>query len=166
VKYTATVLTASFLSLAVALGASAQTRPSTETTPRKDSARSEAKRQAWMPEANAVESNKLVGMKVKTEAGKDIGEIDKLIVDHASGKITHVVLGKGGVLGVGEQKLVLAWSDVKVQRDGAGNRMVAVVEQAKLDSAPRYEARRDSAPAASPASSPSSSEPPKQDKKY
>jgi sporulation protein YlmC with PRC-barrel domain len=138
------VLTASFLSLALVVSASAQTDPA---------AKREPQRQAWTPEASAVESSKLVGMKVKSQQGKDIGEIAQLIVDHSSGKITHVVLGKGGVLGVGEQKLVLAWSDLKIQADpDSRNRMVAMVDQAKVDSAPRFEARRDT-PAASPASS-------------
>jgi len=101
---------------------------------------------------------------LKNDQGKDIGEIDKLIVDHGDGRISHVVLGRGGVLGVGEQKVVLAWSDLKIQPDPNNrNRMVATVDQGKVDSAPRYEARRDrdTAPAASP-----STGQPRSDKKY
>jgi len=143
-------LTASVLSLALALTASAQTRPSTETQPM---------RPAWAPHAGAMESNQLVGMKVKSDQGKDIGEIDKLIVDHREGRITHAVLGRGGVLGVGEQKVVLAWSDLKIQPDlNNRNRMVAMVDQGKVDAAPRYEARRDRD--AVPAASPSTGQPP------
>jgi sporulation protein YlmC with PRC-barrel domain len=155
VRNIAAVLTASILSLALALSASAQTRPSTETKP---------VRPAWAPQASAVESNKIVGMKVKNDQGKDVGAIEKLIVDHGDGRITHVVLGRGGVLGVGEQKVVLAWSDLKIQPDPNNrNRMVAMVDQGKVDSAPRYEARRDRD--AAPAASPSTSQP-RSDKKY
>jgi hypothetical protein len=68
-----------------------------------------------------------------------------------------LVLGRGGVLGVGEQKIVLMWSDLKIQPDPTNrNRRVAMVDQAKIDSAPRYEARRDGAPAASPRTMPGS----------
>lgn len=169
-KKTASALTATFLGLALAVTASAQsqTRPATDpATPRQDTSRSEPQRQAWTPETNAVESSKLIGMKVKNSQGKDLAEIDQLIVDHSSGKISHVVLGKGGVLGVGEQKVVLPWSDLRIQPDPNNrNRMVAMVDQTKIDSAPRYEARRDTAPAASPASSPSSTGQPRQEKKY
>lgn len=149
-KKTATVITASILSLAVALAASAQTRPSTDTS-------TKPQRQAWAPQAGGMEASKLIGTKVKNDQGKDIGEIDQLIVDHADGKITHVVLGRGGIIGVGEQKVALGWSDVKLQPDPNNrNRMTGMVEQAKVDSAPRYEPRRDrdTAPAASPTTTP------------
>jgi sporulation protein YlmC with PRC-barrel domain len=139
-KIIVSVLTAAFVSLALAVAVSAQTAPTTEP-----------QRQAWTPEANAMEASRLMGMKVRTDQGKEVSEISQLIVDHGSGNITHVVLGRGGIMGVGEQKVVLPWSDVKIQRDTDRNRMVAVVEQSKIDSAPRYEARRDTAPAASPA---------------
>lgn len=154
-KTTASALTATFLGLALAVTASAQspTRPATDpATPRQDTSRAEPQRQAWAPAGDAVESRKLIGMKVKNAQGKDIGEIDQLIVDRSEGKVSHVIVGKGGLLGVGEQKLALSWSDLKVQADADNrDRLVAVVDQAKLDSAPRYEARRDTTPAASPA---------------
>ena len=127
---------AALLSVAVASGASAQTRPS--DTPSKST--NDAQRQAWSPEPGAVETSKLIGTKVKT----------------VDGKITHAVLGMGGVLGLGETKLVVKWSDLKLQHDtDRPDRWVAVVDQAKLDTAPRYEARKgDATPAASPSSTP------------
>jgi len=145
---TASVLTISLMALAMAVTASAQTRPTTEPS-------SKPQRQAWAPSSTAVESKQFIGMKVKNDQAKDVGEIDQLIVDPSSGKISHVVLGRGGVLGVGEQKVVLMWSDLKIQPDAnKRNRWVAMVDQAKIDSAPRYEARRDTAPAASPTTMP------------
>jgi sporulation protein YlmC with PRC-barrel domain len=146
---TVSALTVALMTVALAVTASAQTKSPGETG-------AKPQRQAWAPPSRAIEAKQLVGMKVKNDQGKDVGEIDQLIVDPSDGKITHAVLGRGGVLGVGEQKVVLAWSDLKIQ-PGAGsrNRWVAMVDQAKIDSAPRYEARRDTAPAASPATTPS-----------
>jgi sporulation protein YlmC with PRC-barrel domain len=147
----ASVLTVSFLTLALSVAASAQTGTQTQ-------------RQAWAPPSTAVESKQLVGMKVRSDQGKDIGEIDQLIVDPSDGKITHIVLGRGGLLGVGEQKVVLAWSDVKIQPDPSNrDRWVAMTQQSKIDSAPRYEARRDATPAASPTTTPGSQ--PRQERK-
>lgn len=100
-----------------------------------------------------LEASKLVGTKVKNEGGKDIGEIDQLIIDSSTGKVSHVVIGRGGVAGVGEQKVVVGWSDIKLQADPNNRRrMTAMVDQSKLDTAQRYEARRDRdmTPAASP----------------
>lgn len=161
---TAAVLTASVLTVGLAFSASAQTRPATEPSTR-DTA-TKAQRQAWAPPSAAVEASKLIGTKVKNETGKDLGAIDQLVVDSGDGKVTHVVVGKGGVLGVGEQKVVLSWSDVKLQPDPNNrNRMVAMVDQGKVDAAPRYEARRarEMTPAASPSTTPSSQ--PRPDKK-
>lgn len=143
----ASVFTASLLTLALAVTSSAQTRPAGEPG-------TQAQRQAWAVPSTSVESRHIVGMKVKSTQGKDVGEIDQLIVNPSDGKITHVVLGRGGLMGVGEQKVVLSWSDLKIQADPDNrNRWVAMTDQAKIDSAPRYEARRD-APAASPATAP------------
>jgi sporulation protein YlmC with PRC-barrel domain len=144
----ASVFTASLLTLALAVTSSAQTRPAGEPG-------TQAQRQAWAVPSTSVESRHIVGMTVKSTQGKDVGEIDQLIVNPSDGKITHVVLGRGGLMGVGEQKVVLSWSDLKIQADPDNrNRWVAMTDQAKIDSAPRYEARRDAPPAASPATAP------------
>jgi sporulation protein YlmC with PRC-barrel domain len=142
-KQATVATTASVLTLATVFGAAAQTRPSTESPSRAEIS-SKVQRQAWAPQSGAMEASKLIGTKVKNDAGKDMGEIDQLIVDSSSGKVSQVVVDCGGVAGVGEQKVVLDWSDVKLQADPKNrSRMVATVDQAKLDSAPRYEARRD-----------------------
>lgn len=144
----AAILTVSFLTLALTVPTSAQTGTQTGT---------QTQRQAWAPPSSAVESKQIVGMKVRSDQGRDIGEIDQLIVNPSDGKITHVVVGRGGLLGVGEQKVVVEWSDLRFQPDPENrNRWVATTEQSKIDSAPRYEARRDTAPAASPATTPGS----------
>jgi sporulation protein YlmC with PRC-barrel domain len=163
VKKTGVALTTFLITGALVAGASAQTRPSPAPTrppgePQRDTsatATDAKQRQTWTPQAPALETSKLIGTRVKSADGKEAGEIDQLVVNPTDGKITHVILGKGGVLGIGEQKLVLRWSDVKLQHDpDRANRWIAVVDRAKLDSAMRYEARKDdAAPAASPRTS-------------
>ena len=154
-KKPALAIAAFLLALGVASGASAQTRPSGDATatPRTD----DSQRPVWAPEAGTIETGKLIGTKVQTADGNDVGSIDQLIVSHKDGKITHAVISKGGVLGMGATKLVVKWSDVKLQRDpDHESRVLGVVDLAKIDAAPRYEARKeaDTAPAASPATRP------------
>ena len=149
-KIRVAVLTASLLTLALPFAASAQSRPMADPA-------TKPVRQVWSPQAGSMESSKLVGMKVKNDMGKDMGEIDALIVDQADGRVSHAVLGLGGLLGVGEQKVVIAWKDLTIQPDpNRRNRFVATVAQSKVDGAPRYEARRKSemTPAASPSTEP------------
>jgi sporulation protein YlmC with PRC-barrel domain len=110
-------------------------------------------RPAWKAEGSVVESRDLIGTRIKNAAGKDIGEIDSLILDPQSGRVSHVVIGVGGLMGVGEKKVVVPWSDVKMASAANGRKPSLVMDQAKLESAPRYErtARADRSPAASPA---------------
>ena len=148
-------LVPSILGLATA-DALAQQRPTTPPADRpaadRPAARTDAGPAFTMP-AGAYESDKIVGTKVKDAQGKDIGEIDALLIDSQEGKVTHVIIGKGGLLGVGEQKVVVPWSEVKMTTDKDGDRVAVTVDQAKLESAPRYQGRqavRERAPAASP----------------
>jgi sporulation protein YlmC with PRC-barrel domain len=152
------IVTASILTAAMPLIAAAQAPATTETR---------AAQPAWMPEAGQIDSSKLVGMKVKNDLGKDIGEIDALIIDQSKGQVSHVVVGRGGLLGVGEKKVVLNWNDLTIQSDpNMRGRMVAQVSQSKLDTAPLYQARRghEVSPSASPSTVPS--QPAQPHKKY
>jgi len=146
------IVTASILTAAMPLVATAQTPATTETR---------AAQPGWTPEAGQMDSSKLVGMKVKNDLGKDVGEIDALIIDQSKGQVSHVIVGRGGLLGVGEKKVVLAWNDLTIQSDpNLRGRMVASVSQSKLDTAPLYQARRarEMTPSASPSTAPTQPE--------
>jgi hypothetical protein len=138
-NFTVGVLVAS-LSL-LGMDAVAQQRPAPrESTPA-----------GWAIPASAIESSKLIGARIKTPANKDMGEIDALLVDSTDGRVTHVVIGKGGMTGIGETKVVMPWSDLKLRTEK--DRVTVIVDQAALDSAPKYDKRRaadQSVPAASP----------------
>ena len=95
---------------------------------------------AWTMPASAVESGKLIGARIKNTADKDMGEIDALIVNPMDGKITHVVVGKGGIAGVGETKVVVPWSALKIHAEN--DKLVVSLDQATLDRAPRYDKRQ------------------------
>jgi sporulation protein YlmC with PRC-barrel domain len=179
VKKAAITFTATLLGLGLATGAWGQARPSGPAAPKSDTstksdtgakaATDDAQRQVWSPDAGAVETGKLVGTKVKTIDGESVGSIDQLIVNEKDGKITHAIITKGGLLGVGGTKLVFRWSDVKLQRDpDSPDHWLGVVDQAKLDAAPKYEARKDheTTPAASPGSTPPLGRPSTPAKKY
>jgi sporulation protein YlmC with PRC-barrel domain len=143
------------LIVATPLVASAQTtrpsdKPASDTTKQRDT------RPAWKADGNVVETRDLIGTRIKNAEGKDIGEIDSLLIDPQSGKISHVVVGLGGLLGVGEKKVVVPWSELKMAAATNGRKPAIVMEQSKLENAPRYErtARADRSPSASPSTSP------------
>jgi sporulation protein YlmC with PRC-barrel domain len=122
-----------------------------DATMKRDTARDT--RPSFRPEGNVVESKDIIGARIKNAEGKDVGEIDNVLIDPQSGRISHVVVGLGGLMGVGEKKVVVPWSDVKMASTKNGRKAAFTMDQAKLESAPRYErsARADHSPSASPA---------------
>jgi sporulation protein YlmC with PRC-barrel domain len=151
VKKTCMALFLATLTLPLAYDASAQQPAPSE--------RRDAQHQAWQKPHDAMESSRLIGAKVKGTDGKDVGEIDGLIVSK-DGKVSHVLVGKGGVAGIGETKVVVPWSDVKMSMER--DNLVITMDSAALDRAPRYEHRAsrdgDRTPAASPSTAPKSGE--------
>ena len=111
----------------------------------------------WKNSAGLHETKDIIGTRVKNVAGKDLGEIDQLLIDR-NGKVSHVVIGLGGVAGVGEKKVVVPWSDLKFAPVAEGKKNAITMDEMKLEGAPRYDrtARSDMAPAASPRTRPSS----------
>jgi pentapeptide MXKDX repeat protein len=61
-------------------------------------------------------ASKLIGHVVYTAKNENIGEINDLIVS-ADGKITHVILGVGGFLGLGERNVAVGMNDLKFTWD-------------------------------------------------
>jgi sporulation protein YlmC with PRC-barrel domain len=88
-------------------------------------------------ELGLSEMRHVLGMPVRNEQGREVGEIDNLLIDTHDGRISYVVIGLGGFMGVGEKKVVVPWTDLKIASDGKRN--VATLEQAKLESAPRWD---------------------------
>jgi sporulation protein YlmC with PRC-barrel domain len=98
-----------------------------------------SERPAWTPDTASMEMKRLVGTKVRTSDGKEVGEIDQFIVALQDGKVSHVVIGMGGFAGVGERKVVVPWNEVKIGHDMKnGDKMAATIDSAALDRAPRY----------------------------
>lgn len=57
-------------------------------------------------------ASKLVGVDVYNEANEKIGDINEIILDK-SGKVSHVILGVGGFLGMGEHYVAVGFDKLK-----------------------------------------------------
>ena len=88
-------------------------------------------------ELGLSEARNVLGMRVRNEQGRDVGELDNLLIDTQTGRISHVVVTVGGFMGVGEKKVVVPWSDLTIASDG--RRPIATLPQTKLDGAPRWD---------------------------
>lgn len=79
------------------------------------------------------------GSEVRNRAGESIGRVDDVVIDR-SGRVSAIVVGVGGFLGIGEKDVGIAFHSVQFERDSSGNR-IAVLDTNKdtLKSAPAYQ---------------------------
>jgi sporulation protein YlmC with PRC-barrel domain len=81
--------------------------------------------------------SKLIGIDVHNAAGKDIGEINDVIIDANNGRVHYAVLAFGGFMGMGEKLFAYPLTSFKLSdRD---NRMILDVSEDKLKSSPGFE---------------------------
>ncbi len=146
-KLLAAAIVPSVLALLTAEGFAQTTRPSGTERPAMDRpaadrpaadrpaatrAPDKPERAAWKAPAGVHTSSELIGTRIKNSEGKDIGEIDQLVIDPTSGNVTHVVVGLGGLLGVGETKVVVPFSDIKLGTQHQGGKAVVTMDASKL----------------------------------
>src|SRR3569833_2154571 len=54
-----------------------------------------------MSASSVFRSSKLIGMNVKNPSGESLGEINELVIDVNTGRISYAALSFGGILGLG-----------------------------------------------------------------
>lgn len=86
------------------------------------------------PTGMTVASDTLVGTKVFDKQGKEVGSIDKLLIDPQNGRVASVLIKEGGTAGMGGKELSLPWSALKIQRGEKG--LVATMQQEGLEQVP------------------------------
>jgi hypothetical protein len=88
------------------------------------------------PNHQLISSEDVEGTNVFDMAGKKIGEIDHLMIDKITGRVTYAVMSFGGFLGLGHSHYPLPWPALKynVQLDGY---QTGVTEQ-QLKDAPAF----------------------------
>jgi len=63
-------------------------------------------------------ASKLIGLNVYNEQNKKVGDINEVILDR-SGKVAGLVVGVGGVLGMGEHDVLIAFDQIKFVNEPA-----------------------------------------------
>jgi sporulation protein YlmC with PRC-barrel domain len=75
--------------------------------------------------ANEWLARVFIGAKVRNTAGEVVADINDLIFDR-SGRISAVVLGVGGILGVGEKNVAIPFNTLVFSSDAVGVRIIIV----------------------------------------
>lgn len=102
-------LTLGVMAIAFATQAPAQTPA--QSPPAKNSQAVPADRQF---DASLFKLSDLTDLDLRSETDKSLGDIDGILVDPKSGKIEYALVGKGGVLGIGETEHIIPWEKIKV----------------------------------------------------
>jgi sporulation protein YlmC with PRC-barrel domain len=65
------------------------------------------------PNHQLISSEDVEGVNVYDMQGKKIGEIDHLMIDKISGRVTYAVMSFGGFLGLGHSHYPVPWGALK-----------------------------------------------------
>jgi sporulation protein YlmC with PRC-barrel domain len=131
-------------------------RPGGTTTEQKSSDRAKKDRTAFNNTQGLHETGDIIGARVEGPDGKNVGKVEALLIDPKEGKVSHAVVGMGGMLGVGEEKVVVPYTALKMTGHEGGRKGRIAIDQSALDSAPKYVKTSERAPSASPATTPRS----------
>ena len=88
-----------------------------------------------------VDTSSIIGATVRAQ-GKDVGKVERLMLDPKDGRVRTVVVQQGGTLGMGGKSVSMPWESVKVGQDGG--KIVVTAEQQMLEQAPAASPRTDS----------------------
>lgn len=85
-----------------------------------------------------ITASDFTGKRIYSKAGDDIGEVNDVILS-ADGKVSAVILGVGGFLGMGEKDVLVAMRSIDMQRDGDTLKLVVDATKEILTSAPTFD---------------------------
>jgi sporulation protein YlmC with PRC-barrel domain len=66
----------------------------------------------------AVRVKDMIGVKVYNPANENLGKIEDLVMDPATGRVRYAVLSFGGFLGMGDKLFAVPWADLKLVPKG------------------------------------------------
>jgi hypothetical protein len=88
-----------------------------------------------------IASDKVEGTSVYGMDRKNIGSIERVMIDKISGKVAYAVLSFGGFLGIGSDYYPIPWSMLKYDTSLEGYKVNITKDQ--LDRAPKYSSDTD-----------------------
>lgn len=140
-------LTAASLAVLLSTSAYAQQAPGA-ALPSHDTTQNAARASANRFTTNQAPGQWLVGnlwdKSVYNAAGKSIGELKDVLIDK-DGKVTALVIGVGGFLGLGEKNVAVDYEDLQKNGGITPNRITLGMSEEDLRNAPKFERNNSSA---------------------
>jgi len=86
------------------------------------------------PRPQMMSALTVAGDSVRNAAGDDVGRIEDLVIDMATGRVNYAVLSFGGFLGVGGRLFAVPWE--ALERDDDSQAFILDIEKAALPDGP------------------------------
>ena len=84
-----------------------------------------------------LSASTIIGTPVENAAGENLGRIEELMIDLASGRVAYAVLSFGGFLGVGDKLFAIPWDGLSVNTDEKV--IILDVDKEMLEFAPGFD---------------------------
>ena len=92
---------------------------------------------ASITSGSLIAADKVKGTNVYNTSGENLGTIDDIMIDKASGHAIYAVMSFGGLLGMGEKYHPLPWAILKYNAQKGG--YVVNPDKNSLEGAPNYD---------------------------
>jgi sporulation protein YlmC with PRC-barrel domain len=89
------------------------------------------------PGPDVMDADTLIGDSVINDKGDDLGKIEAIMLDVASGRIAYAVLSFGGFLGMGDKLFAIPWSALTLDADQRC--FILNVAKERLEGAPGFD---------------------------
>jgi sporulation protein YlmC with PRC-barrel domain len=89
-------------------------------------------------DSGQISTRDLIRTSVRNAANESIGDVNDVLIDN-QGKVTAVIVGVGGFLGLGEKDVALPFDQLTFARDNDNNLVVtSAATKESLEAAPEY----------------------------
>lgn len=82
-------------------------------------------------------SKDVIGKKVVNLLGEDVGDIEEVVIDYATGRVTYAVMSFGGFLGIGDKLFAVPWMSLGYNK--SDDMFVMKVNKELLKNAPGFD---------------------------
>src|SRR5712671_249491 len=106
------------------------------TAQQTDQTQSRTGRASQAGNVSGLHASKLIGAEVKSNNGEKLGKLEDIVIDPQTGRATFAVIGKGGILKLGEKRLPVPWQALRVDSQ---KQLTLNMDKDRLGTAPTFQ---------------------------